>query len=425
MYVKRVDITHVRAVRKISWVLPAAASRPGWHVVVGDNGSGKTSFLRSIGLALVGPATALQLRQSWDQWLTKGQAKGRIRVRLERDAHYDKLSGKGGPPAGGVYEAMIALTRKGEEVTLTGGGSAMRHVWGKGDGWFAASYGPMRRFTGGDPDVRAMFYKLPRLGRHLSLFDERAALAESLDWLRELRFGQLANPASAEAVLLESIQKFVNRRSFLPFHARLDRITATEVRFVDGNQADVEVENLSDGYRSVLSLTFELIRQLALSYGLDAVFTGDPPRIDLPGVVLIDEIDAHLHPTWQLRIGTWFRRCFPRMQFIVTSHSPLVCRAADPGTVFRLPRPGHDEAGAMVTGDELKRLVYGNVLDAFGTEVFGEGVTSSEEGKRIRHELAELNVKEVRDSLTAAERKRQGELRRILPTAATSPDDHD
>jgi hypothetical protein len=123
---------------------------------------------------------------------------------------------------------------------------------------------------------------------------------------------------------------------------------------------------------------------LLVYHGADAVF--DPTNamaVSAPGVVLIDEIDAHLHPTWQRRIGFWFREHFPRMQFIVSSHSPLVFQAADPGTIFRLPRPGYDEDGYMVTGDEYRRLVFGNVLDAYGTEVFGEGVTSSDRSRGL------------------------------------------
>lgn len=144
----------------------------------------------------------------------------------------------------------------------------------------------------------------------------------------------------------------------------------------------------------------------------------DPSKVIAPGVVLIDEVDAHLHPTWQRKIGQWFRKYFPNMQFIVTTHSPLICQAAEHGTVFRLPRPGTDETGRMIVGDELNRLVYGNVLDAYGTELFGENVTRSEASEKKLQQLAELNSKELREGLTPKERKKQNELRRMLPTTA-------
>ena len=103
---------------------------------------------------------------------------------------------------------------------------------------------------------------------------------------------------------------------------------------------------MSDGYRSILSLTLELIRLMFSTFdtraALDAINT-TAGTIALPGVVAIDEIDAHLHPAWQQRIGDWFVEYFPETQFFVTTHSPIICRAARRGSVWLLPVPGSDE----------------------------------------------------------------------------------
>ena len=193
------------------------------------------------------------------------------------------------------------------------------------------------------------------------------------------------------------------------------------MRFVDGNDCEVPVENLSDGYRSILSMTFELIRQLAATYGANKIFDPeDPSKIVVPGVVLIDEIDAHLHPTWQQRVGRWFRDHFPAIQFIVSTHSPLICQAADVGSIFRLPRPGSDDKPEMVTGLARERLLYGNVLDAYGTGAFGEVTTRSPEAMERLSRLAELNQKELAEGLSEKEREEQRGLRDILPTAAST-----
>jgi hypothetical protein len=176
---------------------------------------------------------------------------------------------------------------------------------------------------------------------------------------------------------------------------------------------------LSDGYRSILSLTFELIRQLVRVYGAKAVFediSKGKMQIPLPGVVLIDEIDAHLHPTWQTRIGEWFLQYFPQLQFIVTTHSPLVCRACHKGSIWRLAAPGSDQTSGEVTGLDKDRLVYGNVLDAFGTEVFGQNVTRSEYAQDKRKRLATLNIKSLQGAITEPEEKELDELKAIFAT---------
>jgi predicted ATP-binding protein involved in virulence len=68
-------------------------------------------------------------------------------------------------------------------------------------------------------------------------------------------------------------------------------------------------------------------------------------------------IDAHLHPTWQKNVGKWFQDRFPNIQFIVTTHSPLICQAATHGSVWHLPHPGSDEKGGMGSGKDLVLLI--------------------------------------------------------------------
>ncbi len=128
-------------------------------------------------------------------------------------------------------------------------------------------------------------------------------------------------------------------------------VSSDGVVFKDPNGSNLAINELSDGYRSILSLTFDLIRQMVSFFGYKDVFRNLPKKgmnIDLPGVVIIDEIDAHLHPSWQKRIGYWLTKYFPSIQFIVTTHSPLVCHAAERGSVWRLASPGSDQTSGKV-----------------------------------------------------------------------------
>lgn len=272
---------------------------------------------------------------------------------------------------------------------------------------------------GGDKDQEKLFYSNPKLARHLSVFGESVALTECLEWLKLLQFKKLEG-GGEEGALLVSLKYFINQTDFLPHEARLESISSNGVRFIDGNGCDVPVENLSDSYHSILSMTFELIRQLVRTYGAENIFTpGDPTTVQVPGIVLIDEVDVHLHPTWQRRVGHWFRKHFPKLQFIVTTHSPLICQAATVGSIFRLPRPGSEERGGMVTGVARDRLLYGNVLDAYSTGAFGEVLTRSPEALAQFERLAILNQKALAEGLTDEERAEQQELRARLPTATS------
>ena len=146
--------------------------------------------------------------------------------------------------------------------------------------------------------------------------------------------------------------------------------------------------------------------------------------VDLPGVVAIDEIDAHLHPQWQQNIGDWFVEHFPQTQFFVTTHSPIICRSARRGSVWLLPTPGAQEEPRRVVGHELNRLIDGNLLDAYGTDLFGEDVTRSEQSKAKLLRLAQLNQKRLRTPLSSSEQHELEELRATMSSTPnhTAPD---
>lgn len=421
MYLAHVNVENIRSISKLEWRISQKRS-VGWHVILGDNGSGKSTLLRAIALALIGLEEAAALRQDWNDWLTYDQTSGSIRLDLDYDSQFDKFSGSGGKPKNYWIPAELKFNRQEGVVKLTRPNSNSfnpdRNVWGGKGGWFSAAYGPFRRFTGGDPTYSKLFYSHPRLAAHLSVFGENIALTESLSWLQELQFKKLEH--QPEGRLVDTIQSFINQKDFLPNQVHLESITSKGVEFVDGNGCHLLVENLSDGYRSILSMTFELIRQLANVYGPDNIFDAQNTYISVPGVVLIDEVDAHLHPTWQKQIGTWFCKYFPKIQFFVTTHSPLICQASAKGSVFHLPQPGSDETASMVTGDALKRLIYGNVLEAYGTELFGQNVTRSDAAKDQLRRLAELNQKELHQSITPEEKLEQQTLRATFPTVATT-----
>ena len=99
---------------------------------------------------------------------------------------------------------------------------------------------------------------------------------------------------------------------------------------VDKDGDALDLSQLSDGERSFLAMTCDLGRRLALAN----------PQLDNPlhgaGVVLIDELELHLHPKWQREVSEKLRRTFPNIQFIATTHSPFVIQALRPGELINL-----------------------------------------------------------------------------------------
>lgn len=454
MYIQEINITSIRSIEHFQMTFSQYA---GWHVLIGDNGAGKSTIIRAVALAMLDFVDVSAARLDWNDWLQTGQRTGTIDVRVAPDGRYESN--------GAVIQNRITLEgdvilNDNNDIIVTDSQASLlemifrsRKVYDKNladypttttriptgiappptptppasapsqrQVWFSVAYGPFRRFTGGNAEKDSLFKTNPHLGAHLSAFGEDVALTEALTYLEELSYKKIVDMFNDRPTdpTFDDIIRFVNRAQLLPHGATLDTVRLTDgVWFRDGNGYLVKAIHLSDGYRSVLSLTFELIRQLIRSYGTDLVFANvrnGGTTIDVPGVVLIDEIDAHLHPTWQTRIGQWFTDHFPNLQFIVTTHSPLICRACERGSIWRLAAPGSNEQTGEITGSVRDRLIYGNVLDAYGTGVFGDGVTQSEAWQNLAEQLALLNKKSIKGTITETERQRLYDLRAKMPT---------
>lgn len=416
-HIVRAAVSHIRSLDRVVWEIPVEKAA-GWHVIVGDNGSGKSTLLRSIALALIGTKNAAALRQDWSRWLRDGEANGEIELSVARTARLfaqaDASGSENGKADTGLLKLALRIEGKPGGASLQEETETARSLWESSQDAFSAGYGPFRRFVDVDLEYERALAADPTAGRHVSLFDTRVTLAEALVWLREVRASRKGGH------LLEPFLRLLGDPAgpaLLPHNAHMAEAANETGEMIDGNDFIVMFEDLSDGYRSVLSLYFDLVRHFAKVHGEEGLFSVEArPVVVAGGIVLIDEIDVHLHPTWQQRIGGWLKQHFPNVQFIVTTHSPLVCQSAD--SVFVLPTPGTDEEGRMLQGPLLDRLRYGNILDAVGTGVFGRGIARSKESRDKLQRLVQLNRKEVDEGLTDEEREEQQHLRSILGTEA-------
>jgi hypothetical protein len=88
------------------------------------------------------------------------------------------------------------------------------------------------------------------------------------------------------------------------------------------------------------------------------------------------------------------------------------------GSVWRLAAPGSTEPSGILDDTSRDRLLYGNVLDAYGTGAFGSTTSRSEEGNLKMNRLAELNVKSMIGAISEKEETEMHELKTIFPTHA-------
>lgn len=374
MYLKKVTLTNVKCISEavLEW---EDDHQKGWHILLGDNGSGKSSFLKAISLGLLGPSAFDLLRITSEAWIRSGTGGARIEIELLRDPSTDSWNKQAKTRT--ALRLDIQLDRTGAQALSPSVKDAP--IWDQETaGWFSAGFGPFRRFSGGKADLTKLFYSHPRLGRHLSLHGEDVALTEPLEWLRITYFREIERGVPEEDSIIRRIRAFIAKVLESEGYT-LASINSEGVFFATPTIDRLRIEELSDGYRSILSMTLEIIRQASLAYEAENLILEDG-RSPISGVVLIDEIDVHLHPSWQALVGEKLKSAFPNIQFIVTTHSPLVCQNAD--SIWRLETDNGSTTIRRLRGTEYETARNGSVQEILGlTAAFGIVRERSPEGK--------------------------------------------
>jgi hypothetical protein len=328
MYIERLHVRNVRLLADQEFSFLSSDGTPRmWTVILGENGVCKSTLLQTIALAAMGPKLGTSLVQdaqrlrnlnSTDSASMTATFRPPYRtaslvssLRIESD-RFDLIEGDDGEGA-----AVLDTVR----------GHRRRQ-------WFIAGFG-VGRFLAEPGEVA-----LPRdpiVHRVQGLFNARHKML-GLEFYTALRNPRLA---SHFARCLRKVLESRDARGeqllpgFLELHLEArPNAPIFESNYIElwagGHPLRLPASWLSDGYQAMLSWVADLLGHAVLELEEDA----DPTELE--GVVLLDEIDLHLHPTWQRRIVPLLRAAFPKLQFIVTTHSPLVLTGFDREEIISL-----------------------------------------------------------------------------------------
>lgn len=401
MYIDTIRLENIRGFRELEFSFDRGQGQyAGWTVLTGDNGSGKSTVLKAMALLLVGASTRFRLESRLNSYRSQGPKNGIVELHSTNTGtttittltiHTDGCTE--------VKREPIFSERTLEAPAVK----------------FSCGYGPFRRVSGHTESASELM-SAQQSRCFATLFSESASLAESANWLRELKYKSLENRPKEKKSLelvLEVIQD-----EFLPNQITVDRVDSDGLWLKDRQGNLLSWADMSDGYRAALALLTDILRHMINAYSPDDL-TGrdDEGRLFLKpaGVVLIDEIDAHLHPEWQREIGFWLKRHFPSIQFIVTSHSPLICQAADPNGLFVLPEPGSDEPARALTAEEYQEVISSRPDTILRSAAFGLQNTRSPVAVEARSAFADLRTKQrAGGKLTQAEQVELERLRQYI-----------
>lgn len=292
-------------------------------MLLGENSTGKSSILSAIALALIGTRHARQYKNYLPALVSS-----------LNDGRFDQLDGR-------PIAIELASNTNTKAATLYYDPRS-RVIEGTRDpACLVLGYGPRRFF---DPR------KQPRKGNVFSqiqtLFDPGATIPYPSDWLRRQTGSKFNNIAAALRIVLSLDDKdeIIVKPDHLAVRAN-GRVTA--------------IDALSEGYRSVFAMTVDMMRSFLEHWD-------DLERAS--GVVLIDEIETHLHPRWKMRVMTSLRKVLPRVQFIASTHDPLCLRGMDDDEVMLLRRNEHNEIEVVQDLPSVRGMTAEQLLlsDYFG-----------------------------------------------------------
>jgi predicted ATP-binding protein involved in virulence len=173
-------------------------------------------------------------------------------------------------------------------------------------------------------------------------------------WWQEWMRGENSTRAGVSDVQLDAVRNAL--RSFLPNFAEFS-VRRNPLRMIVKKKGkEIRIDQLADGEKCLIALVGDLARRLAIA---------NPKRenpLEGEGIVLIDEIDLHLHPAWQRKILANLQRTFPGCQFVVSTHSPQVLGEAEARQI-RLLAQDEGQGFSYSIPTQAKGLNSNEILD--------------------------------------------------------------
>jgi predicted ATP-binding protein involved in virulence len=369
MYVRRLHVQNLKRLRDFRLDFRHAGHPRMWTVLIGENGTAKTTLLQAIALAATGSKQVNTLAGPVVRHLRDRRGKAPLEIEVEFEFT---------PRAATQPDVHELLTKSKKQLGLTshvsldanGSTSLDAHAWyveletagrikldklGLRDPldhardkhthlWFVAGYGISRAL----PDATSTPpFDRPSIERMQPLFDAQARLASTSFSNHFALKDREENRRKGTTSRLYS--RMLNEAIKLGGSELLPNITKLELRGQGGASSATDLIE-SDRFHQRMGRHVQKIAGVALSHGYQSTFAWvadlighvllesktELSTLDMEGLVLLDEIDLYLHPAWQATFVTALRRVFPRIQFVATTHSPVILAGLAPHEIVRL-----------------------------------------------------------------------------------------
>ncbi len=379
MYVRHLEVRNVKLLRDVKVDFVGADDRPRmWTVFVGENRLCKTTLLQTIAAAASGQDRGTQLVT--DVIASWPDLRNPVPLSIEAEFGFSETRDKyrrypGKRLSSATAPRLTSILGLEPDKRVFGGRSDYVGLSGPQtqdilttarsqtlSDWFVAGYGPSRLLPSAGKAARLID---PVLDRLRPLFGESLIGTGFIELLGEelgRSFAKVLQAVFVTGGLLPHVTALELRgRGGIRSARDLVEAQRFEMDLLDvhGDRIRVPATWLSQGYQSLIAWLSDFVGQILLEAG------GPVEAADMEGTVLVDEIDVHLHPTWQVRLIPALKKVFPRLQFIATTHSPMVLPALAAEEVYILSQDANGNVTATQSAQSPALLTGSELYDAF------------------------------------------------------------
>lgn len=364
MLLKQLTLKHFRGLDDVSINFIDNTGKPRLQtLLLGENGMGKSTILKAIALIAAGSNSLSELIGNPDEWISFGENSCEINAvfitkeKKSKDREISLKINRGDS----IKDILVNNTDSLDEIDR-----ALSHA---DRNYFILGYGASRRLNKNQSfNQSGSFYNNDRSANVATLFNSDANLYPLSAWVMELDY-------RSEGDALEKIKEALNE--FL-INVRFDSIDKQQKTLLFSNGKDlIPIHLLSDGYQNVSGWIGDLLYRIFNTFGdrQNPLLTN--------GILLIDEIDLHLHPTWQRRLLGYLKTKLPNFQIIASTHSPLTAQQAGEGELIVLSRNKDNQIDAQLfEGTPNKMLLHQVLL----SPIFGVNSDESYETEQLKTE---------------------------------------
>lgn len=392
MFLKDVELTNFKCHEHLYLSFDQNASEEPIRkttFLLGENGTGKSALLKAIALVTAGSGSLSDMLGDPDDWVKNGTefceiaatlttAEGedrKIKLRIDRGAGLKQIIDTNSDTLDRIDRAISHADRN----------------------YFVLGYGASRRLNR-DPNVssRREFSSI-RSNSIQSLFNADATLVSLVSWAIDLDY-------TGKSDGLNTVRKALN--AFLFENVNFSHIDKEKKQLVFSTpDGEVPLNQLSDGYQNVAAWVGDLM------YRINETFRDFKDPLSARGLLLVDEIDLHLHPKWQRQLHDFLTAKMPNFQVIATTHSPLTAQQANEFELYTLRREDERVEIIPFVGAPNKMLLHQILM----SPVFGLDTDESVKVEEAKMEIREIEMKVEKSAADRKILKEHSELLEDVP----------